>query len=129
MSGLTPVSRSVDARRAADERVIGRLLILVTYLAVGLLVAGVSAMIVAGISPTDPAPTSDPAAILAAIRALRPEGILWLGLTVVIATPILRVIAAALAYARQGEWRMLAISIAILVVIAIGVATSLLTET
>ncbi|MGK2849355.1 MAG: DUF1634 domain-containing protein [Candidatus Limnocylindrales bacterium] len=123
------MSRSVDARRAADERVIGRLLILVTYLAVGLLVAGVIAMIVAGISPTDPAPTSDPAAILAAILALRPEGILWLGLAVVIATPILRVIAAALAYARQAEWRMLAISITILVVIAVGVATSLLTET
>jgi len=119
----------VEARRAADERIIGRLLILVTYLAVGLLVAGVIAMIVAGISPTDPAPTSDPGAIVAAVVALRPEGILWLGLTVVIATPILRVFAAALAYTRLAEWRMLAISIAILVVIAVGVATSLLTET
>lgn len=124
MSGLAPVPRSVEAQRAADERIIGRLLIVLTYLAVGLLVAGVAAMVVAGISPTDPAPPSDPAAIL----ALRPEGILWLGLAAVIATPILRVAAAALAYARRAEWRMLAISIAILVVIAVGVATSLLTE-
>lgn len=128
MSGLAPVPRSVEAQRAADERIIGRLLIVLTYLAVGLLVAGVAAMVVAGISPTDPAPPSDPAAILAAILALRPEGILWLGLAAVIATPILRVAAAALAYARRAEWRMLAISIAILVVIAVGVATSLLTE-
>lgn len=121
--------RSVQAQRAADERVIGRLLIVVTYVAVGLLVAGVTTMVVAGISPTDPAPTSDPAAILAAIVALRPEGILWLGLMAVIATPLVRVAAAALSYARQGERRMLAISIAILLVIGIGVATSLLTET
>lgn len=129
MSGFDPGSPSVEARRAADERVIGRLLILITYLAVGLLVVGVVAMIIAGISPTDPAPTSDPAAIVAAIVALQPEGILWLGLAVVIATPILRVVAAGLSYARRSEWRMLGISVAILVVIAVGVATSLLTET
>lgn len=128
MSGHTPVSRAVDAQRAADERVIGRLLILVTYVAVGLLLAGVVAMIVAGISPLDAAPDLDPADIGSAIVALRPEGILWLGLAVVIATPILRVMAAALTYARHAEWRMLAISIAILLVIAAGVATSLLTE-
>lgn len=129
MSDLAPVSRSVEAQRAADERVIGRLLIVLTYVAVGLLVVGVLAMAVAGISPTDAAPPSDPAAIVAAVLALRPDGILWLGLAAVIATPILRVVAAALAYARRAEWRMLAISIAILVVIALGVATSLLTET
>lgn len=125
MTEHVPGRPSVDARRAADERVIGRLLTLVTYLAVGLLLTGVIAMIAAGISPTDPAPASDPEAILAAIGALRPEGILWLGLIVVIATPILRVATAALAYARQAEWRMVAISLAILGVIAVGVASSL----
>lgn len=129
MSDLVPVRRSVEAQRAADERVIGRLLIVLTYVAVGLLVIGVLAMAVAGIAPTDPAPPSDPAAIVAAVLALRPDGILWLGLAAVIATPILRVVAAALAYARRAEWRMLAISMGILVVIALGVATSLLTET
>lgn len=129
MSDLAPGRRSVEAQRAADERVIGRLLIVLTYVAVGLLVVGVLAMAVAGITPTDPAPPSDPGAIVAAVLALRPDGILWLGLAAVIATPILRVVAAALAYARRAEWRMLAISIAILLVIALGVATSLLTET
>lgn len=129
MSDLAPVRRSVEAQRAADERVIGRLLIVLTYVAVGLLVVGVVAMAVAGISPTDPAPPSDPAAIVAAVLALRPDGILWMGLAAVIATPIVRVVAAALAYARRAEWRMLAISFAILLVIALGVATALLTET
>lgn len=128
MSGRAHMRRSVEAQRAADERIIGRLLIVLTYLAVGTLVVGVVAMAVAGISPTDPAPPSDPAGIAAAVLALRPEGILWLGLAAVIATPILRVVAAALAYARRAEWRMLAISIAILGVIVAGVATSLLTE-
>lgn len=128
MSGRAPLRRSVEAHRAADERVIGRLLIIVTYLAVGLLLAGVVAMMVAGVSPLAPVPALDPQGLLAAVEALRPEGILWLGLAVVIATPILRVAAAAASYARHAEWRMLAISIAILVVIAVGVATSLLTE-
>ncbi|MEO5885249.1 MAG: DUF1634 domain-containing protein [Candidatus Limnocylindrales bacterium] len=117
-----------EARRSADERVIGRLLIMVTYLAVALLVVGVIAMIVAGISPLDPPPVVDLARILAAAGDLRAEGLLWLGLIVVMVTPILRVLVAALAYGRGGEWRMVAISIAILVVIAVGVATALATE-
>ena len=117
----------VAARRAADERTIGRLLIRVTYVAVGLLVLGVASMIATGTGPLDVPPALDLAGVIAAMKALRPEGLLWLGLVAVIATPIIRVLAAAFTYARSAEWRMVAISVAILAVIAAGVVTTLIT--
>ena len=125
---VPPLPPSVRARRAADERAIGRLLIGVTYVAVALLVVGVVAMLVAGISPLDVPPTLDVATISAAIRALEPVGFLWLGLALVIATPIVRVLAAAVTYVRSGEVRMVLISLAILAVIAIGVVSATLTD-
>ena len=85
-------------------------------------------MVATGVSPLDAVPTLDAAGLIAAIGGLRPEGVLWLGLMAVIATPIIRVLAAAFAYARGAEWRMVAISIAILAVIATGVVTTLITE-
>jgi uncharacterized membrane protein len=123
----TPAA-SVIARRAADERTIGRLLVGITYVAVALLLVGVVAMIAAGISPLDAPPTIDLSGIVSSALALDAAGLLWLGLVVVIATPIVRVVAAAIAYARGGERRMVGISIAILAIIAVGVATALASE-
>lgn len=128
MDDATIQPPSVLARRAADERQIGRLIVRITYLAVALLGVGVVSMVVTGVSPLDAVPTLDAAGLIAAIGGLRPEGVLWLGLMAVIATPIIRVLAAAFAYARGAEWRMVAISIAILAVIATGVVTTLITE-
>ena len=128
MDDATIQPPSVVARRAADERQIGRLIVRITYLAVALLGVGVVSMVVTGVSPLDAVPTLDAAGLIAAIGGLRPEGVIWLGLMAVIATPIIRVLAAALAYARGAEWRMVAVSIAILAVIACGVVTSLITE-
>ena len=127
-AGPDVASPSVLARRAADERSIGRLLVAITYVAVAFLLVGVVAMIAAGISPLAAPPSVDLTGIVSAALAIEPVGLLWLGLIVVIATPIVRVIAAAVAYARGGETRMLGISIAILAVIAIGIATTLVTE-
>ena len=90
-----------------------------------ILLVGVTLMLVSGISPLDEAPTLDPATLLEALRGLRPEAFLLLGIGLVIATPILRVAAAAVTYARSGEVRMLGISIGILVVITIGVVAAL----
>ncbi len=128
MDDATIQPPSVVARRAADERQIGRLIVRTTYLAVALLGVGVLSMVATGVSPLDAVPTLDAAGLIAAIGGLRPEGVLWLGLMAVIATPIIRVLAAAFAYARGAEWRMVAISIAILAVIATGVVTTLITE-
>ena len=62
------------------DRRIGRLLILLTYVSVGLLVIGVVALIVAGISPLDGGPPLDPATIVADVLAVAPAGLLWLGI-------------------------------------------------
>jgi uncharacterized membrane protein len=78
-------------------------------------------MVATGTSPLDPAPDFDASAIVPALVALQPAGFLWLGIVLVIATPTLRVLAALVGYLRSGERAMAAVSIAILVVLAIGV--------
>ena len=70
-------------------------------------------------------PALDPGSLVAGLVGLDPAAFLWLGLGVVIATPIVRVVATGIAYARQGQWTMVLVSGAILVVIAIGVAGAL----
>lgn len=126
MSATTPVrSPAAVARTIAAERLIGRLLIAVTYVSVGLLVIGVALMIADSISPTSGGPRLDLATLGAQIAALDPAGYLWLGLLAVIAAPIGRVIVASVAYAREADWLMVGISIAILLVITIGVASAL----
>jgi len=112
---------TISPRAYAAERTIGRLLIGITYVSVGLLAIGFVLMIANGISPLDPGPPLDVAALGAQLVALDPAGYLWLGLLAVIAAPIVRVLVASVAYARDADWTMVAISVAILAVIAIGV--------
>ena len=116
-----PTARDLD-------RAIARLLTWGTYLSVGLLAIGVVLMLAAGVSPFDPAPAFDPAAIPGQISALNPLGFLWLGLIVTIATPLARVVASLVGYLAGGERRMALISVAILVVIAVGVAVGVAAE-
>lgn len=113
------------APMVAAERVIGRLLIAITYLSVGLLVIGVGLMVVDGISPLAGGPRLDLGRLGKQLISLDPAGYLWLGLLAVIAAPIGRVIVAGVAYARQADWLMVGISLAILLVIAIGVGSAL----
>ena len=110
------------------ERRLGRLLIAVTYVAVALLGIGVILMLLAGISPMAGGPPFDPTNLIPDILALEPAGFLWLGLLAAIATPLSRVIGAAIGFVRRGEPLMAAISVAILVVIAISVLAALATR-
>ena len=107
------------------ERRLGRLLIVVTYVAIALLVVGVVLLLAAGVSPLSGGPRLDPAALASSIGALEPAGFLWLGLVAVIATPVSRVLGAAIGFARGGEGVMAAISLAILGVIAVGVTVAI----
>lgn len=125
---MTASDPTAAERRAARdlaargfERRIGRMLIGATYIAVALLLVGVALMATQGISPLADAPPFHLGAIAADILALQPTGFLWLGLLVVIATPISRVVVALVGYARSGDHLMVAVSIAILAVITIGV--------
>ena len=118
-------AQRVRGRMLAAERRIGRLLIAVTYVSVGLLVVGVGLMVAGGISPLSGGPGLDLESIGRAVAGLEPAGFLWLGLIAVIAAPIGRVIVAAVAYARDADWLMVGVSVGILVVIAVGVASAL----
>ena len=125
--------KAVDPPAAADDRAtrgvaavaefrIGRLMIGMTYASVATLIIGVGLMIVAGISPLSGGPAFHPSQLLAELTSLSPVGFLWLGLVTVIATPIVRVIGAAISYGLAAQWTMVAIAIAILLVIVTGVA-------
>ena len=103
------------------ERTIARLLTGGTYLSIGLMTVGVVLMLANDISPLAPAPPFDPASIPADIVALRPVGFLWLGLLVILATPLARVAASGIGFAVGGERQMAVVSVAILVVVALGV--------
>jgi uncharacterized membrane protein len=109
----------------AAERRIGRLLIAITFVSVALLVVGVVLMVVNGLEPLSGGPGVDLGTLVARATALQPSAFLWLGLLSVIAAPIGRVIVAAIAYARDGDRLMVGISIAILLVIAVGIGTAL----
>lgn len=122
--GLGEGGRKVTRAFAAERR-IGRMLIAVTYLSVGLLIIGLGLMILHAISPLSGGPRLDLADLGPQLAALVPAGFLWLGLLVVLAAPIARVIVAAVAYARDGDRLMVGISLAILAVIAIGVGSAL----
>jgi uncharacterized membrane protein len=108
------------------DRSIGRLLIVVTYIAALLLLVGVLLMLASEISPLSGGPALDVSAITSDLSSLQPAGFLWLGLLAVIATPITRVVAAAVAFARAGEPRMVLVAVAILAVIAISITTAAL---
>ncbi|HYH93587.1 MAG TPA: DUF1634 domain-containing protein [Candidatus Saccharimonadales bacterium] len=121
--------RAVGGTDIVDlDRLIGRLLVWVTYAAVTLLVIGVLLMILDGISPLAGGPPLDPGTLVAGLIALEPAAFLWLGLLAVIATPVSRVIVAGVSFARRGDRTLAAISFGIIVVIIIGVVTALVSE-
>jgi uncharacterized membrane protein len=107
------------------ERAIGRMLVALTYVAVALLAVGVLLMVANGISPLSGGPPLDVGHIADDVAALLPQGFLWLGLIVVIATPIARVVAAGIGYARAGDRLMVVVAVLIVAVIALSVATAL----
>lgn len=110
------------------DSTIGRLMVAMTYVAVALLIVGVVLMAVHGTSPLDGGQAFDPAMLWAELRNGAPVGFLWLGLVVVIATPIVRVAVSAVGFAREGRWRMVGVGAGILLVIAVGIVTSIATE-
>jgi uncharacterized membrane protein len=102
-------------------------LIVITTVAVALLVVGLLLMILDGIGPLTGGPRLDLGSLPADLAALRPAAFLWLGILAVIATPVSRVVVAAFGFARRGDRPMVAISVAVLVVIATAIASGLAT--
>ncbi|HEY3524181.1 MAG TPA: DUF1634 domain-containing protein [Candidatus Limnocylindrales bacterium] len=116
-----------DTGRRDFEVTIGRVVTVGTAIGVTLITVGVALMVVGGVSPLEPSPAFSLRAIGAEVVAGRPRGFLWLGLIAAIATPPARVVGSLIGYLRQGERPMVLVSVAILAVIAGGVALALAT--
>jgi uncharacterized membrane protein len=117
LPGLPPVAR-VELR-------IARILVLGTRTAVAVLAIGVGLFFATGRSPLETGwPILDIARLPADLVALRPEAFLWIGLLLVLATPLLRVMASTLGFVATGERRMAALGAAVLVVLALAVVTA-----
>ena len=115
--------------RAADSEVrleqsIGRLLTGGSYVAIVLLSIGFVLMLANGLGPLSGGPPFDVTRLPGDLLALRPAGVLWLGLVVVVATPASRVVASLIGYRRRGERRMALVAVLILLVILLSVLTA-----
>jgi uncharacterized membrane protein len=111
----------------AIDLTVARLLTVGTYLSVALLAGGVLLMAALGRSPLDtPAHDFDPGALLGDLLAGRPDGLLWLGLVILLGTPSARVVASIAGYLRSGERAMAGVGLAILAVVASGVVVGVL---
>jgi uncharacterized membrane protein len=106
---------------ASLEHTIARLLTIGTYLSIALLVIGLGLRLATGGGPSV-GPAFDLTRLVPDLIGLKPEGFLWLGLLVVVATPAARVAASLFGYLRRGEPRMAIIAALILLVIAASVA-------
>jgi uncharacterized membrane protein len=103
------------------EHTIAQVLTLGTRISVVLVGLGVLLMFVTAVSPLSGGPALDLGHLASDLAAFRPEGFLWLGLIAVLVTPVARVAASLVGYARGGEPRMAFVAALILVVIATSV--------
>jgi len=107
------------------EHRIARILSIGSVTSIALLAAGTGLHLASGRSPLAQAwPTFDPGSLLADLLALRPAGLLYAGLIVAIATPLLRVGVAFIAFARARDVRMAAVSVSVLAVIALAIVVA-----
>jgi uncharacterized membrane protein len=120
--------RPADAGLHDLERVLATVLRIGTYAAVACLAAGAVLLIAAGRSPLEAGPQLDLARLVGDLVALRPEGLLWIGLIAVIATPATRVAASLVGYTLNGERPMALVSLAILGVIVAGIVLGIRAE-
>jgi uncharacterized membrane protein len=119
----------MNPRDTSIEQAVARLLMLGTYISVAILAVGVVLLLLSQVSPLQGGPLFDPARLVVDLLAVRPEGFLWLGLVLVIATPSARVVASLIGYLGRSERSMAAVAVGILAVIAGSVAISLIAGT
>jgi uncharacterized membrane protein len=109
------------------ESLIGRLMVVGIYLAMTLIVIGI---VLAGLAGIDPLATGreaalDPVGIVTSMLALQPEGFLWAGIVLIIAIPIGRVMVAGAGFLATGERRFALISVLVLLVVLLSIATAI----
>ena len=128
MSGANPAAGGTATTTAAEalEAAIGRLLVVGTWTAMGLVLVGVVLMFAAGIDPmAGGIPPFHLAEIPAELVALQPEGFLWAGIVLVILLPIGRVVVAGLAFVAERDWRLALVSFLVLLVVLVSIAAAI----
>ena len=116
---------------AVDHTVarIARLLSVGTLLSVVVVAAASLLNAAAGRTPLEtPGPDLDAGGLATDVLALRPEGLLWLGLLLIVALPTTRVALALVGFARAGDRHASAVAAAVLGVLASSVAAALATR-
>jgi uncharacterized membrane protein len=123
---------AIDEQRAASadvEQVIARLLLVGTVAGIAMLAIGVALMAVGGISPeVGTFPAFEPGTVVADLLALRPEGFLWAGIVILVATPIARVIGELVTYLVRGDRVLALVALGILGVVGLSVVAALALE-
>lgn len=108
------------ARRATIDTVVHHTLVAGVAVGLALLIAGL-ALTVAGRGGLAAASLKAPAALRAAAH-LRAAGFYSLGLLALILTPFIRVLGSIVAFAAAREWRFVAVTSAVLVVMLVSIA-------
>ena len=124
---MTAPAASRDATTYALEAAVGRLLIVGTWLAMGLILAGVALMFATGVDPFahGAVPPFDPPQIVPDLLALRPEGFLWAGIVLVIALPIGRVVVAGVGFLAAGDGRLALVSLLVFLVVLVSIIAAI----
>ncbi len=122
-------------RRTSDtafamEAVIGRLLVVGTWLAMALVLVGVLLMLASGVDPLSHGaiPPYRPADIPAELAALQPVGFLWAGITLIVLLPIGRVVVSGFGFLAARDLRMAGVSLAVFLVVAVSILSAIALE-
>ena len=111
----------------AIEALVARLLVIGTYVAVALVLAGVFGMLLTGVDPMahGARPTFDLGRVPGDLLALRPQGFLWTGIVTVMALPIGRVVVAGFGFLAARDRRLALVSLLVLLVVLASIAAAL----
>ncbi len=131
MSGAPLASLSAVAATAARlETIAARLLTWGTRVALLFVLAGVIGMATSGIDPMAAGafPPYSLTAIPGQLAALRPEGFIWAGLTVLVSLPLGRVIVSGAGFLAAHDRRLALVSVLVLLVICASVVAAISLE-
>ena len=108
------------------EVLIGRVLRIGTYTAMALVLIGVVLMTLGGIDPLATASQPfDLAIVVDDVIALRAAGFLWLGIVLVIALPVGRVLLELAGAIAHRDASMIAVAVGILIVVGVAILVAL----
>ena len=126
------VTRAPGATTGADtafvlEAIVGRILVIGTWTAMGLVLTGVVLMLASGVDPIahGAMPRFDIGRVVPDMLALRALGFLWAGLVLIVALPIGRVIVSGVGFLAAGDTRQALISLGVFLVVLVSILAAM----